>query len=152
MRKLCLIIVICLSGCQSLQPFNFDSHQLFIITVDGAIKNPGQYEIEPFSTILDVLEMVELLETSDVSALNLNTILHHRDKLTIPFIQEVACININSATLKQLTQLTQIGEVIAQRIIDYRNEQGLFQSIDQLVWVKGIGEKALEKNKNRLCV
>ena len=146
------IIVVILSGCQTLRPFEINPHQLFIITIDGAIENPGQYEIEPFMTIGDVLEMVDLLDDSDTSSLNVNIILHHRDKLTIPFIQEQACININHASLSSLTQLSQIGEVIAQRIIDYRVAYGLFQTIEQLMLVKGVGEKTFEKNKDLICV
>jgi competence protein ComEA len=152
MSKLFLVIVVLLSGCQSLQPFEINPHQFFTITIDGAIKNPGQYEIEPFMTIGGVLEMIELLDDSDTSSLNVNIILHHRDKLTIPFIQDQACININHASLSQLTQLSQIGEVIGQRIIDYRVAHGLFQTIEQLMLVKGIGEKTFEKNKDLICV
>ena len=52
-------------------------------------------------------------------------------------------ININTATAAQLETLPGIGEVIAQRIVDYRNEHGPFQSVYALTNVKGIGEKRL---------
>ena len=52
-------------------------------------------------------------------------------------------ININTATAAQLETLPGIGEVIAQRIIDYRTAHGPFQSVYALTNVKGIGEKRL---------
>lgn len=54
-------------------------------------------------------------------------------------------ININTATPEQLQLLPGIGPVLAQRISDYRTELGAFTSVEELLDVKGIGEKTLEK-------
>ena len=54
-------------------------------------------------------------------------------------------VNINTASKRELEALPGIGEVLAQRILDYRKANGSFQSVDELVKVKGIGEKTLEK-------
>jgi competence protein ComEA len=145
-----LVVVVC--GCQKTDRFFLESPEVFKVHVDGAIQNPRILSIKPYSTIEDVLSEITLLEDSDLSSLNLQTILHHNDKLTIPFIQTKACININNATIDQLSTLTQIGPVIAQRIIDYRTEHGLFQHIEDITLVKGIGEKTLLKNRDRLCL
>lgn len=58
-----------------------------------------------------------------------------------------AKININTANLKTLQKLTGIGPTYAKRIIDYRIEHGSFKSIDELLKIKGIGKKRLEKIK-----
>lgn len=54
-------------------------------------------------------------------------------------------VNINTATAEELQTLSGIGPVIAQRILDYRTENGAFQSVGELTKVSGIGEKLLEK-------
>ena len=54
-------------------------------------------------------------------------------------------VNINTAGVDALSQLPGIGEVIAQRIIDYREENGPFETVTELLNVEGIGETRLEE-------
>jgi len=54
-------------------------------------------------------------------------------------------IDINSASLQQLQLLPGVGETLAQRILDYREENGKFTSVSDLINVSGIGEKKLEQ-------
>lgn len=61
-----------------------------------------------------------------------------------------ALININTADEAALRTLQGVGEVLAQRIVDYRTEHGPFQSVDELTNVKGIGSGILETNRERL--
>ena len=61
-------------------------------------------------------------------------------------------LNINSATAEQLTALNGIGETKAAAIIAYRDEHGGFSSVDELLNVKGIGEKTLENIRKFITV
>lgn len=63
-----------------------------------------------------------------------------------------AVINLNKADVQTLAQLHGVGEKKAEAIIAYRQANGGFKSVDELLQVKGIGEKTLEKNRARLAV
>lgn len=61
-------------------------------------------------------------------------------------------LNINVSTKEQLMLLPGIGEVLAQRIVDYRSTNGLFSSVEELTQVRGISRSLLEKIKDDITV
>ncbi len=63
-----------------------------------------------------------------------------------------AATNINTADKQALDELSGIGPVKAQAIIDYRTEHGAFESVDDLQEVNGIGSKTLEEIKDEITV
>jgi competence protein ComEA len=64
----------------------------------------------------------------------------------------VAAININTASQQQLEELPGIGARTAERIIEFRQKNGPFRKVEELMNVKGIGEKSFLKLKPRLTV
>lgn len=72
-----------------------------------------------------------------------------------PAVQEAkaSTINLNTADAQTLQEaLIGIGKVKAQAIIDHRDTNGPFASVDELLEVKGIGAATLEKNRDRLSI
>lgn len=61
-------------------------------------------------------------------------------------------INLNKATAAELSQLKGIGMKYAERIVQYRDKNGPFKNVEDLLNVQGIGPKTLEKNKDRIIV
>jgi competence protein ComEA len=65
---------------------------------------------------------------------------------------EKATLNLNAATLDQLETLPGIGRKVAERIVEYRTKSGGFKKIEELMNVKGIGEKSFLKIKPLITV
>lgn len=61
-------------------------------------------------------------------------------------------VNINTATLEELMSLDGVGEKVAQKVLSFRKANGPFQKPEDLMMVKGIGQKMFEKNKDRIVV
>jgi competence protein ComEA len=68
------------------------------------------------------------------------------------FLMAAEKINLNTATLVELMTLDRIGPKYAQRIIDYRETYGPFEKIEDIMKVKGIGQKTFEANKDKITV
>lgn len=61
-------------------------------------------------------------------------------------------VNINTASLAELDKLPRIGPKVAQRILDYRKEHGPFKRVEDLMKVKGIGEKTFARLREMVTV
>ena len=68
------------------------------------------------------------------------------------FAQNNSLININTADKDELTKLRGVGPVIADRILEYRTNNGAFENIEDIKKVKGIGPKTFEKMKDSITV
>ena len=152
------------------------------VDIKGMINNPGVYEVDSNSRVNDVITLAGgLKEGADTSNINLAKIVSDEMTIIIysteevlekfkqevcicnsPYIENNACINnndnnsnlinINTATIEELTALTGIGDVKAEAIIKYRNEVGKFKTKEELLNVDGIGESLFEKIKDDITV
>jgi competence protein ComEA len=61
-------------------------------------------------------------------------------------------VNINTATLEELQKLPRVGPKVAQRIVDFRTKNGNFKKVEELMKVRGIGEKTFAQMKDMLTV
>lgn len=67
-------------------------------------------------------------------------------------VNDIVYVNINTASEHQLRRLDGIGEATARAIVEYREANGGFKSAEELLNVKGVGEKTLEKFRERIIV
>ena len=115
------------------------------ICIDGAVANPGLYYLKEGDTLQTLLSYAGIATDADLSHI----------KLYIPCEgeeQSTQKIDINRAEPWLLEALPGIGEVLAQRIEDYRSENGPFRIIEDLLKVSGIGEATFEKIKDFISV
>ncbi|MGC8120158.1 ComEA family DNA-binding protein [Marinobacter sp. VGCF2001] len=71
---------------------------------------------------------------------------------TAAFASEQPAVNINTADVATLASLSGVGESKAQAIVDYRDANGPFKTVDALSSVKGIGARTVEKNAARIAI
>ena len=67
-------------------------------------------------------------------------------------VQVIFPIDINTASLQEFMALPGIGEVLAKRIIEYRTDNGPFETTESIMEVEGISEKRYEKIKDLICI
>lgn len=116
------------------------------VELSGAVNNPGFFTMPVYSTTADLLEMAELSDDADLTNVNGNIVLKDQDKIVIPLkVDSVLKVSVNHSSLEELILIPNIGKATAENIIAYREANGYFQCLDDLVKVNGIGIKTLEK-------
>ena len=142
-----------------------------VVHIIGQVVNEGIVKLKEGSRVIDAIEKAGgATEEADLSLINLAYILQDGEKIYIPSVNDKEemevleytgtsseskkelKININTAKQAELEKLPGIGESIASKIIDYRNKNGKFSSIEELKNVSGIGESKYNNIKNYVYV
>ena len=146
---------------------NKEENNLIVVYICGAVKNSKVITLDENSRICDAIEAVGgLNEDADLTNINLAYILHDGEKIYIPKIGEeiqdinnissysekTNKININKATQTELETIPGVGPSTALKIIEYRNKNGNFSSIEDIKNISGIGDKKFENIKNYISI
>lgn len=113
--------------------------------IGGAVANPGIYPLKEGDTLQMLLSDAGVEPDADLSHIEIFVLREGETGLPQK-------IDINRAEPWLLEALPGIGEVLAQRIVDYRSEHGPFKRIEDLLKVSGIGEGTFEKIKDYITV
>jgi len=133
-----------------------------VVDVVGAVARPGLYRLEEGTRIADAVALAGgTTRKANLTAVNLAAPLVDGSQIVVPRRgapapppaavdvgaagAPAAPIHLNTATLEQLETIPGVGPVTAQRIVDFREQNGPFQSVDELDAVSGIGPKRLEQ-------
>ena len=137
-----------------------------LIHVAGKVKRPDVYPLLAGSRVSDAIKAAGgANKGDDLGDINLARVLIDGEQVYVGYVPKASSssskssksrftgvININRGTKAEFDSLTGIGPVIASRIINYRNTNGPFLALDDLLKVSGIGSKTLERIRPRLSL
>ncbi len=115
------------------------------VYVEGAVQYPGAYLLKEEDTLQSILMIAGVEQDADID--HIGVYVPRQGERERP--QKV---DINRAETWLLTALPGVGDVLAERIVDYRREHGSFKRVEDLCMVKGISEATLEKIKEYIAV
>lgn len=138
--------------------------ELLYVFICGQVQEPGVYTLEPGSRVCDVIELAGgCLEDADIRVVNQAELLTDGSKIYIPAMGEVitetmeltesdGLVHLNRATKEELMTLPGIGEAKADSIIEYRENQGGFSAIEELMNIPGIKEGVFRRIQDYITV
>ncbi len=151
-----------------------EAGQKIFVHVVGEVMRPGLVELPAGARVLDAIDAAGGAGAeAGLEGVNLARVVSDGEQISVPTLEvaeELAAnirsvpeaasgsvvadgvLDLNQATAAQFEQLPRIGPALAQRIIDWRESNGPFDSVDQLLEVSGIGEKTLEQFRDRIRV
>lgn len=155
MKKTIFLLILCIICIQPMKPLHLGKYQSKNIRVEikGEVHAPGVYTLDRGSTISSVIDKAKGINgDADISNINLNKELYNKDVIVIGKKLEVSKVSLNAANEEEFCTLPGIGSSTAQKIIAYRQEYGSFQSIEEIMKIKGIKEKLFSKIKEMISL
>lgn len=157
---------------------NTDSNNKIIVEIKGEVNKPSVYTLDQGSRIYELIDLaggltpfgndkninkasvlvdgqcivIGNIDDSEENTLDSATLIMSTNEISSLGGSTSDKININKASKDDLMKLSGVGESKAQAIIDYRDSIGTFKSIDELSDVDGIGEKTVDKLRDRLTI
>jgi competence protein ComEA len=137
---------------------------LLIVSVTGKVNRPGLVRLPPGSRVADAIEAAGgVVPGVDLTGVNLARKVVDGEMIAIgvtpppvaaagPGATAGGLVNLNTASLAELQTLPGIGEVLAQRIVEYRDGHGGFRAVNDLRQVEGIGDAKFQQLKDRVTV
>lgn len=125
-----------------------------IVDIKGEVNNPGVYSLTTSDRLIDLINLAGgFTEEADQLRINLATKLTDEMVIVVPKIKnnddnEQSKISINTATKDELMSLPGIGAVKAEAIINFREENDGFKTLEELLLVSGIGDVTFNEIKN----
>ena len=169
MRRTIILVIIIISNIllfcscdRSEESYIFNDNEVTennycLVDLRGEVMYPGIYKVEVGSLIVDVINLAGgITDEANIDNINLVSSIDTNIKLIIPSnnieIGESKLVNLNTASLQQLTTLPKIGESKAKAIIEYREKTGGFKTIEEIKNISGIGESLYEAIKEYITV
>lgn len=129
----------------------------------GAVERPGLYELREGDRAIDAVAAAGgFLDTADQAQLNLARFVVDGEQIVVPVVGEIPAtvpgvtaqgkVNLNTADAAALDTLPGVGPAIAARIIAWREANGRFTAVEDLMGVTGIGDKTFEELKELVTV
>jgi competence protein ComEA len=144
------------------------AEQAVLVHVVGEVRAPGVVELEPGARVQDAIEAAGgATEAAVLAGVNLARPVSDGEQIVVPDAEGAASpvaapggsddplagvIDLNTADAAALESLPRVGPSLARRILDWREANGRFASVDQLLEVSGIGQKTLEGFRDRVRV
>lgn len=136
-----------------------------LVHVAGKVRKPDVYPLLQGARVADAIKAAGgVLKGVDISDINLARVAIDGEQIYVGYVPKTSSptaksgkkfsgvININRATKSEFDSLIGIGPVIAARIVSYRNQNGPFMALEDLIKVPGVGPKTLEKMRPRLTL